>query len=194
MSGAPESVRNLETTLVLSLYGSTMMGAQAFEQTLAALSIALEIAAHPKPPSQTAAAFYRRTGKAITRAWHRFQRASASELRKLLPEDFDSELMRDIEIMIDWRDLLAHRYLLKKVVDEPDRRFAADTPAELLQVARQFADLNQRLNAELGETIEILPKGDTPKEVRDLFVSMARPLMFGEAWKPPKSPASDGDA
>jgi hypothetical protein len=90
-------------TLVLSLYGSTMMGAQAFEQTLAALSIALDIAAHPKPPSQTTAAFYRRTAKAMARAGHRFQRASASELRKLLPENFDPELMRDIEIMVKWR-------------------------------------------------------------------------------------------
>jgi hypothetical protein len=95
------TTKDAETTLVLGMYGRVMLAAQVMEQTLATLSIALD-ARRPQPPTQTPAQFGRRLGKSLKKAAHRFQRASASELRKLLPADLDPDLLHDLEIMIKW--------------------------------------------------------------------------------------------
>jgi len=118
---------------------------------------------------------------------HRFQRASASELRNLLPDHINSTLMHDLETMIDWRDLLAHRYRLKKVVDDSQRQFAADTAGELIRVHSQFVDLTERITAKTDETMASLPSQDGQDDLREMFVSLARPILFGEPLPPPNA-------
>ncbi len=49
---------------------------------------------------------------------HVFQRASASELRNMLPADFDAALLAEIEELIPIRDRLAHRYLVEQLTRE----------------------------------------------------------------------------
>jgi hypothetical protein len=150
---------------------------QSFEQSLAVLSLSLEI----EPRSdQTPAQAIRRLRKLLKRAVHRFQRASASELRKLLPEDFDPDLLPVIERLIESRDRLAHRYLLEKIVDRPNHRFAIGTPAELAALGSEFVEVTKHLAAKYEAIIASWPKGDVAEEVREYLESLARPVMCGE--------------
>jgi hypothetical protein len=104
---------------VMASYGHAMLAVQAFERTLAvALMIAelTEAVARRDPDKRLAPKAVDRRLRVIgKRILHTFNTASASELRNCLRGRLDQGLIDEIDPLIEWRDFLAHRYLIARV-------------------------------------------------------------------------------
>jgi hypothetical protein len=89
--------------VVLQHYGATMLAVQAFERSLALHAMTLT-----REKSQRILTnedeLRRALAKIANRIGHAFQRASASEMRKLLPADFDPSLMSEMVELIPVRN------------------------------------------------------------------------------------------
>jgi hypothetical protein len=161
-----------------------MLTVQVFERTLATLVLVLGRNRRTRE-LKTADAVTRALEKALKRAVHRYQRASPSELRSDLPDDFDSELLKEIQGMIGWRDRLAHRYLVEKLILEGGPNlFDPGTPEELMKLGTGFMTLIAKLQAELSTAVAELPKADAPEALTEFIKSLARPILRGEHWMP----------
>ena len=175
---------------VILAYGTTMMQVQVFERNLAVLVLALESKPWRNRKFKSEQHFRDYMGKLITRTINTFYKATARQLRKRLPDDFDSELLAEIEPLIDWRDRLAHRYLLESMIlrGNPGPRLKPEAFAELIEVGKAFqataARLQERMLARIGE----FPQSDMPEGARDVFTSLARTMMLGEEFKMPSPP------
>jgi hypothetical protein len=93
-----------------------MISVQAFERVLAALTVTLDAKPWRTRPFKSPEHMRRYLRGLFSRCVHRFQKASASELRNMLPAGLDEQLLADIDALIKWRDRLAHRYLVEKMV------------------------------------------------------------------------------
>jgi hypothetical protein len=187
VSDPTKALRDAQTAIVLSEYGRVMQGVQAFEQTLAVLILTLEIRPGQTRTYDTPAAFQRHLRRLLKRYTHIFQRASASELRRELPDDFDEGLAADIERAVKWRDVLAHRFLLERVAPDgngAEGMFRRGTLAKLGGLAKDYHTLNARLLAAQQASVSSRRKGDGPEWMRDLFAELARPVMYGEPMRP----------
>ncbi|HEV2974522.1 MAG TPA: hypothetical protein VGX69_05940 [Solirubrobacteraceae bacterium] len=182
--GAPVQ---MEAMFALTMYGATMLSVQAFERSLAALTLALGAKPWKTKPFKSPEHMHRYLGRLFSRIAHAFQKASAAELRKMLPAGLDPDLVAEIDGLIKWRGRLAHRYLIEKMVlGAGGLSFKPGVPVELLRVSQQFAATGKKVTDLLQSTIASWPQlEDTPPEVIAMFSSFARPLMFGEPWEPP---------
>jgi hypothetical protein len=171
---------------VFHAYGVTMCMVQGFEQALATLVLLFgrnRATGQLKSPEA-----FRRT---LARSMEAYERAPAGELRKNLPEQFDPELMGEIESLIEWRERLSHRYLMEKL-NLGDRldRFQPGTADELVRVGIAFRTTWSRLNEEIGSRTEALPEADAPDWLRRFVAGLAGPSIFGERMAVPELDAS----
>ncbi len=170
---------------VYHAFGATMGMVQGFERSLAALVLLFG----PSPRTRqlkNAEAVTAVLERTFARSMRAYQRASASELRKKLPEGFDPELMAEIESLTEWRDRLAHSYLIEKLnLGEGPNRFQLGTADELVRVGIAFRAAWSRLNEEIRAEIEALPGTDVPDWLRQFLASLAGPIVFGEQRTPP---------
>jgi hypothetical protein len=113
-----------EVLAFLAGYGWTMWAVQVFEYRLAGLSTLRAPVKQPTRVLNTAQEVYGALQKQFATSEHRFERASAKELRNLLPEDFPGSLKSELDELIDIRNDLAHRYLRRtmQVTTPPDFR------------------------------------------------------------------------
>jgi hypothetical protein len=173
-----------DATGVFYLYGAVMLGVQTFERSLATLVLVLGRNRRTRE-LKTPQAVARALQKALDRAVNAYQKASASALRNDLPEDFDAELLKEIEGMIRWRDTLAHRYLVEKLLlDGGPNQFQPDTAEELMKLGTGFMTLTAKLQAKLATAVAELPEVEAPDALTDLIKGLARPIMLGEHWMP----------
>ncbi len=172
---------------VILAYGTTMMQVQVFERNLAVLVLALESKPWRNRKFKSEQHFRDFMGKLITRTINTFYKASARQLRRRLPADFDSELLAEIEPLIDWRDRLAHRYLLESMIlgGGAGSRLKPEAFAELIQIGKAFQATAARLYERLLVRIEEFPQSDMPEGARDVFTNLVRTMMLGEGFKMP---------
>lgn len=95
----------------LAAYGWTMWAIQRFEYCLAGLSILRAPVKSPDRLIDTTQKAYSALEKQFAVYHHRFERASANELRNSLPDDLPELLREEIDQLIVVRNDLAHRYL-----------------------------------------------------------------------------------
>ena len=182
--GQPSELKP-DVATVLFVYGETMLAVQNFERALATLVIILGRSRRTRE-LKTPEAVARALERELNRSIHGYQRASAAELRNKLPHDFDPELLPEIERMITWRDRLAHNYLLEKLVLAGGPTFfQPGTAAELMEVGIGFQVLVQTLSDRVNAAVAELPSAGAPDAFHELVRSLARPVKFGEPWKPP---------
>jgi hypothetical protein len=136
-----------ETMAFLVGYGWAMWAVQTFEYRLAGLTILRSPVKSPGRVLDTNQKVYSALQKQFAAYRHRFERASAKELQKLLPGDIPEPLRAELDALVDARNDLAHRYLRRTLggVDRPDLR-------EELQGVRA---LGQRF-VEAGEKLLVL--------------------------------------
>jgi len=160
---------------VFHAYGVTMCMAQGFEYALATL---VELFGRNRATRQLKSAeAFRRT---VARSMEAYQRSPA-ELRKHLPEQFDPELMGEIESLIEWRERLAHHYLIEKLnLGDSPERFQPGTADELVRVGIAFRTGWGQMNGEIGFRTEALPEADAPRWLRQFVADLVDPMIFGE--------------
>jgi len=160
---------------VFHAYGLTMCMAQGFEQALATLVLLFGRDRATRRPESPEA-----LSSAVARSMEAFERAPA-QLRKNLPEQFDPELMGEIEGLIEWRERLSLRYLIERLDlgDRPER-FQPGTADELVRVGIAFRTAWGQLNGEIVFRTEDLPEADAPRWLREFVAGLADPAMFGE--------------
>jgi hypothetical protein len=191
MEGAPLDSAVVDMGVLLA-YGSTMTQVQLFERTLALLVLALEAKSRTRR-FKTRQHFQDYMGKLISRSFHVFQKASASELRNRLPDSLDSGLRRRIDTLIKWRDRLAHRYLVEQlnrgVIAGP--RYKVEAFDELIDLGKHFqAATAEILEHTLRRLAELPKRDDVPEGFDEFMASLGRSLMLGE----PFNVAPSGDA
>jgi hypothetical protein len=104
--------------LLLATYGWAMAGAQSFEYNLAGLSLFTGSIKHPDRLLDTPKKVRKAPRDQFAAYKHRFERASASELRNLLP-NLDDSLRAEVNELIELRNELAHRYLRRTLLPDP---------------------------------------------------------------------------
>ncbi len=163
---------------LLSQYGLTMLHIQFFERGLALHAMTLTRKSSTrqlKSPEAIAQALDRMQ----RRIEHMFQKASVSELRNMLPDDFDPELFAEIEALIPIRTRVAHRYLLECLAHRDQDPLGARATAELATHSNQFRDVTGRLDAAQAALMATLPTPDAPSELRELIEQIVTPTMKG---------------
>src|SRR5450755_3034888 len=100
-----------EALAFLAGYGWTMWAVQRFEYYLAGLSILRAPVKNPDRLIDSTQKAYSALQKQFAVYHHRFERASAKELRNLLPDDLPDVLRSEIDELVEVRNGLAHRYL-----------------------------------------------------------------------------------
>jgi hypothetical protein len=143
----------------LAGYGWTMWAVQVFEYRLAGLSILRAPVKQPTRVLDTAQKVYSALQKQFATSEHRFERASAKELRNLLPEDFPDPLESELDELIDIRNDLAHRYLR--------RTMQGTTPPDFRQELQTVKALGGRF-AEAGEKLLVLMQEASAKRPPNL--------------------------
>ena len=99
LSGGPLSQTD-EAMAFLAMYGWTMWAVQRFEYHLAALSILHSQVKKPQRLIDTPQKAYSALQKQFAVYHHRFERASAKELQKLLPEDLSDSLRAELDELV----------------------------------------------------------------------------------------------
>ncbi len=183
MTSSPEPVQGTD---VLQRYALTMLEVQIFERVLALLAVTLDRKGSERAVKD-AAGLKRALDRIEPRMIHVFQRASASELRKMLPVDFDAALLAEIEELIPIRDRLAHRYLVEQLTSEVGSPQGLNPQAtfELAALSTRFHEATGRLIAAVRAAMLSMHSPYAPPEVRELLQQFALPMIFGERWQPP---------
>jgi hypothetical protein len=120
MSEPPDEVQRFEdlpeevqwATQSLAMYAVTMDAAQFLEYKLAVLYGMIELRALSRRQTNPEKAMK----QAFKRIQHAFQKASASELRRLLKGKVDDGMLDAVSPLIRLRDRLAHRYLREQYI------------------------------------------------------------------------------
>jgi hypothetical protein len=121
-----------DTALVFSVYGLVMFTVQIFEAHLGRLWMWRQVGEHETTTT-------RNIKKGIARMIHATHRASASELLKGLDGQLEEQLFDELGRLIQWRDVLAHRYLRERYRPSGSGgRFATGTYQELLGLRDDF--------------------------------------------------------
>jgi hypothetical protein len=145
-----------ETMAFLTVYGWTMWAVQTFEYRLAALSILLTPVRSPGRLLDTTQKVQSALQKQFAVYRHRFDRASAKELKNLLPEDIPEPLRSELDELVDARNDLAHRYLRRTL----DGRVQPDLRSELqaLQnLGQRFFNTSEKLVALMDQAVAERP-------------------------------------
>jgi hypothetical protein len=174
---------------VMLAYSAAMMQVQVFERNLAVLVLVLESKPWRTRPFKSEEHFRAYMSKLITRSINVFHKASARQLRNRLPEDFDEELLAEIEPLIAWRDRLAHRYLLEhmRLGSGPGPRLNSEAFGELLDLSKHFQATALKLHKRMLARLAEFPASDAPDGVQDVFLGLARAMMLGEEFNVPGS-------
>jgi hypothetical protein len=172
---------------VMLAYGAAMMQVQVFERNLAVLILALESKPGRTRPFKSQEHFREYMSKLITRSINTFRKASARQLRNRLPGDFDADLLAEIELLIAWRDRLAHRYLLEhmRLGTDPGPRLKPEAFGELLDLSKHFQGTALKLHQRMLDRLAEFPESDAPEGVQDVFLDLARAMMLGEEFNAP---------
>jgi hypothetical protein len=155
---------------VFGQYGLTMLNVQVFERMLA-LAV-LTGSAGSQSQIADAARLDRALERMSRKITHAFQRATAKELRGLLPADFDPALVAEIEALIPVRDRLAHRYLVERLGNDSSPRRQGEARAELDAMGNRFHAVSQ--------TMASRPRARVPPEFTSLLLQRLPSLVFGE--------------
>lgn len=132
----------------LAAYGWAMWAVQQFEYRLAVLTILRSPVKSPSRRIHSAQKLHSALQKQFATVQHHLGRASARELRNLLPEDLLGTLRADLDELIEIRNDLAHDYLRRTLGAS-----APDLPAAL----RAVQALGQRFADAGDELLELIP-------------------------------------
>ncbi len=163
---------------VYYVYGTTMTSVQLFERTLATLLLLLSRGARIRE-LKTPAAVVRALERVASRSIHAYRSTSARTLRKELPDDFDPELLAEIERLLPWRERLAHRYLLEKLAPDGDTLFRPETAEELMAAGVAFSTASRRLGEMVVDVVAALPQVRLSDDPHDPITSFARAVLEG---------------
>jgi hypothetical protein len=132
------------TSVVLWLYGATMMSIQGFERSLAWLAIILT-----RDPVKETGPFDVQFRRSFDRFHRAFQRDPAGTLRKRIKGRVSDELYDRIGEFIKRRNHVAHRVLVERIEqgDDGARRFRRGTTADLLLIGIDATKLGGELHA-----------------------------------------------
>jgi hypothetical protein len=126
---------------VLAAYGHTMLVWQILEQHLGQLWVMGLVGEHQLATDRT-------VKKGIRRSIHAATKATATESLRGLEGHLDQNLYREIEAAIQWRDVLAHRYLRERMRGSlQSGHFMAGTSDELGELYDRFVWLASELEA-----------------------------------------------
>jgi hypothetical protein len=120
----------------LALYGLTMQDVQAFEAVLATVCFAGALSELPSGDAseQAVEKLARDTAKA-------FQKATAGAVGKKLKGTVDEELLREVSVLVGWRNYVSHRYLRNHWP------FTAENRQQLKRLAQRFKYATEQLEA-----------------------------------------------
>jgi hypothetical protein len=165
---------------VYYVYGTTMTSVQHFERTLATLLLLLKRTARMRE-LKTPAAVVRALERVASSSTHAYRIPSVRTLRKELPDDFDPELLAEIERLLPWRERLAHRYLLEKLAPEGDTLFRPETAEELMAAGVAFSAATRKLGEMVVDCVAALPQVSPIDDPDDPISSLARAVLEGTA-------------
>jgi hypothetical protein len=134
----------------LAAYGWAMWAVQQFEYRLAVLTILRSPVKSPNRRIDSAQKLHSALQKQFASVQHRLGRASAKELRNLLPVDLSETLRANLDDLIDVRNDLAHDYLR--------RTLGASTP-DLQTALRTMQALGERFVAAGDVLLELAEAG-----------------------------------
>jgi hypothetical protein len=150
-----------ERMVLLTIYGWAMWAVQTFEYRLAGLTILRAPVKNPGRVLDTEQKVYSALQKQFAVYLHRFERASAKELQKLLPDDLSEALRSELDELVDARNDLAHRYL-RRILDQTP---SPDLPKEaqaLKALGERFVKAGDRLLELMEQSV-----GTRPPNVSD---------------------------
>jgi hypothetical protein len=153
----------------LAAYGWTMWAIQRFEYRLAGLSILRAPVKSPGRLIDTPQKAYSALEKQFAVYHHRFERASANELRNLLPDELPELLREEIDRLIEIRNDLAHRYLRRTLE-------GGDT-ADLVEAREYVKGLGDRFAIAGDEILALMERSvaNRPPNVSDTqFAALQR--------------------
>jgi hypothetical protein len=180
---------------VMAQYGNTMLNVQSFEQALAALVAVVENAATVRAARESGNArlswdkLERRLRRSARRITHLFQVASARELRNELEGKVDGELLEEITPLVEWRNFLAHSYLMARLVT-PGRTKLNPQQAHLDELAELATAFNaavqhiygavQAIVSSLSPPIVEPGEEDAAEAFRAGLVTLVRQLVLAQ--------------
>jgi hypothetical protein len=175
----------------LTQYGAAMIAVQAWEGALAALVGTVSI----KPSQGKPVPLERAVRKAFRRSWKLMHNSTASELRNLLRDLVDGEIVTDalveeISALNEWRNFLAHSYLRSRLFEGSTLKPNPTHIVELFQVGQAFSKSSERIVGATQSALARLPKSAPPESVRQVIEQLGRdivnhqPAPFGT---PPKT-------
>jgi hypothetical protein len=130
----------------LATYGWAMWAVQVFEYRLAGYSILCAPVKKPARVLDTPQKVYSALQKEFAVSEHRFERASAKELRNLLPADLPEPLNSELDELVEKRNDLAHRHL---------RRLHGEASPDLRQALQNVKVLGERF-IDAGDKLLVL--------------------------------------
>ena len=149
MSASDQSSDQRRVMIVLGAYGTTMQQVQAFELVLACLVAVVSLATPAGPPAD-AEGF-------LDDMWRLVHAASAGQMRNRLKGRISEGLLDEIEVLVSWRNFLAHRYLRTRLIaptSAPALTASVDDVVELEKLARAFTDGSQHVRAGTATFLE----------------------------------------
>ncbi len=108
-----------EQLAFLAAYGWAMWAVQVFEYRLAGLSIMRTAAKTPARVLDTPQKVYSALEKQFAQSEHRFERASAKELRNLLPTDLPEPLNSELDELVDKRMISRIAICVERCTEAP---------------------------------------------------------------------------
>jgi hypothetical protein len=145
-----------EALAFLAGYGWAMWAVQHFEYYLAALSILRTPVKSPARRIATAQKAYSALQRQFATYRHLFERASASELLKLLPADLPEQLRTNVEDLIPERNDLAHRYL-RRVLEQSTAPDLGEELRSVRALGQRFADAGDELRLLAEQSVAARP-------------------------------------
>jgi len=160
---------------VLQQYGRTMLAVQVLERMLAMLVVT--VTRRKSKRTVLDGGLEEALDRVAKRMEHAFHKASATELAKLLPQDFDESLLGAILELLPVRNRLAHLYLAQQLLN----RGTDDPVVELRGMQERFEAVAGRINTVQREAASSFPPIEVPTELREAVRKKALPLFFGNA-------------
>jgi hypothetical protein len=132
---------------VLTTYGFAMAAVQRLEYSLGGVVAITDRVKQPRKRLDDAEKVRDALEVQWARFGHRFGRATAGELRNMLPDDIDSWLVTELEELTPIRNDLAHTYLVRRMlIQAPDADYRSQL-GELRELAGRFNRAAEKLDA-----------------------------------------------
>jgi hypothetical protein len=158
---------------VMAIYGALMLEVQLFEMNVAVLSLVAE----SDPERRSNASLRRQLDAAHRKSRHTFRRGSLSASRDRLKGKIDDDLLAEVDELLAYRNRLAHRFLIERMVAEGDPRFKGGTALEILEYARHFKATGRKVQKETERRTGVSP--GAPRDIETLLERFARSIMVG---------------